>query len=149
MFVSFLCLSRVDVADLTHCVAQTSGQYYNFSNIRYGQAPLGNLRFAAPLKPYTDRPVFNDGSRAVTCFQAVPAWTAFTTAWVTNGTSAFDISAGYQPPNVTELPPADPQASEDCLFLDLMVPKSIFDRAGRPGAGAPVYADRQLSARCN
>lgn len=117
---------------------QESGQYYNFSNIRYGEPPLGDLRFAAPIKPsQTDQPVFNDGSKAVTCVQAVPAWTQYTTAWLTKGTDAFNISEGYRPPNITELPPKDPQASEDCLFLDVMVPKAIFDQAGN-GTGAPV-----------
>ena len=98
---------------------------------------MGNLRFAAPVPPSGNSPVFNDGSKAVTCVQAVPAWTSTSTEWVTEGASAYDIAAGYQPPNVTELPPIDPETSEDCLFLDLMVPKSIFDKAGR-GAGAPV-----------
>jgi cholinesterase len=73
----------------------------------------------------------------VTCIQVLPAWTADTDAWLVNGTAAFNISAGYQPPNLTTLPPVDYQTSEDCLFLDLMVPKAIFDTAGY-GPGAPV-----------
>jgi cholinesterase len=112
-----------------------SGQYYNFSNVRYAAPPVGQLRFSAPTKPHGR--VFNDGSKAVTCIQALPAWGNTTVAWLTNGTAAFNISAGYQPPNITELPPVDPTASEDCLFLDLMVPKTIFDKAGS-GVGAPV-----------
>ena len=112
-----------------------SGQYYNFSNVRYGAPPLGNLRFSAPTAP-TGR-VFNDGSKVVTCHQALPGWANTSAAWIVNGTAAFNISAGYQPPNITTLPPADPTASEDCLFLDLMVPKAIFDKAGY-GEGAPV-----------
>ena len=118
-------------------IAQESGQYYNFSNVRYGAPPLGNLRFAAPVPPTGNGAVFNDGSQGVTCVQAVPAWTNTSIAWVTEGTAAFNISAGYQPPNVTSLPPIDPETSEDCLFLDVMVPKSIFDQAGQ-GSGAPV-----------
>jgi carboxylesterase type B len=31
----------------------------------------------------------------------------------------------------------DPSQTEDCLFLDVFVPKPIFDRAGS-GPGAPV-----------
>jgi cholinesterase len=73
----------------------------------------------------------------VTCIQVLPAWTAFSDAWLVNGTAAFNILAGYQPPNLTTLPPVDYQTSEDCLFLDLMVPKAIFDTAGY-GPGAPV-----------
>lgn len=106
--------------------------------MRYGAPPIGKLRFSAPLKP--SGRVFNDGSKAVTCFQVLPAWGSTTAAWLVNGTAAFNISAGYQPPHLTELPTADPQASEDCLFLDVMVPKGIFDNAGR-SEGAPVYAN--------
>lgn len=116
---------------------QATGQYYNFSNVRYAAPPLGNLRFAAPTQPSNASKVFNDGSKAVTCIQAVPAWGNYSLAWVTEGTAAFNIPAGYHPPNLTTLPPADPTASEDCLFLDLMVPQAIFNNAGK-GAGAPV-----------
>jgi cholinesterase len=92
-------------------------------------------------------PVFNDGSKAVTCIQAVPYWTAYTTAWVTTGTAAFNISAGYTPPDITSMPPQDPQMSEDCLFLDVMVPKKIFDNA-KNGHVAPVYENSHLNP-CN
>ena len=124
--------------------SQQSGNYYNFSNIRYGAPPVGNLRFSAPTAPTANRPVFNDGSKAVTCIQAVPAWTNYSVAWLTELTAAFNITAGYQPPNITVMPPQDPQESEDCLFLDIMVPKAIFNRASQPG-GAPVYAVSKLS----
>lgn len=114
--------------------------------MRYGAPPVGNLRFSAPTKPTGQ--AFSDGSKAVTCFQVLPAWANYTEAWVENGTAAFNISAGYQPPNITELPPVDPESSEDCLFLDLMVPKVIFDNIGS-GPGAPVYVDMTLSfSRC-
>jgi carboxylesterase type B len=118
--------------------SQESGQYYNFSNIRYGMPPLGDLRFKASVPPYAAVPVFNDGSKGVSCHQVLPAWGALSAAWLTNGTAAFNISAGYQPPNITALPvKRDPTASEDCLFLDLMVPKNIFQKAGH-GKGAAV-----------
>ncbi|KAG0650086.1 Carboxylesterase patB [Hyphodiscus hymeniophilus] len=132
-------LAKLPIVDLGYELHQAtfdvSGQYYNFSNIRYAAPPLGNLRFAAPTSP-TGR-VFNDGSKAVTCIEALPAWGSTTADWLVNGTAAFDISAGYQPPNITTMPPQDLSASEDCLFLDLMVPKTIFDKAGR-GPAAPV-----------
>jgi len=74
----------------------------------------------------------------VTCVQALPAWIATSAAWIVNGTAAFNISAGYQPPDITSMPPIDPTTSEDCLFLDVMAPKAVFDKAGTC-AGAPVY----------
>ncbi|KAK5036087.1 hypothetical protein LTR13_005657 [Exophiala sideris] len=124
--------------ELHQATLNESGQYYNFSNVRYGAPPVGNLRFSAPVPPSTNgTKIFNDGSRAVTCFQAVPAWTAYTADWVVNGTAAFNISAGYQVPPLAATPPADPTATEDCLFLDVMVPQAIFETAGQ-GQGAPV-----------
>lgn len=38
--------------------------------------------------------------------------------------------------NLSSLPQPDPQTSEDCLFLDVMVPKSIYD-----GRNAPATSD--------
>lgn len=106
--------------------------------MRYGAAPVGNLRFSPPTAPKKTRnPVFNDGSKPVTCIQAIPYWTTYSAAWVVNGTAAFNISEGYQPPDITSMPPQDPQMSEDCLFLDIMVPKKIFNNANN-GPGAPV-----------
>lgn len=104
--------------------------------MRYAAPPLGNLRFAPPAAP-TGKKVFNDGSKARICYQGIPAWTTLSAAWVANGTKAFNISDRYRPPKITTLPAQDPASTEDCLFLDIMVPKAIFDRAGR-GRGAPV-----------
>jgi carboxylesterase type B len=119
-------------------VVQQSGQYYNFSNVRYGAPPVGKLRFSAPTTPALNgvKPL-NDGSRAVTCFQTIPAWTVYSADWIANGTAAFNISAGYQMPQLAATPPPDPTASEDCLFLDVMVPQAVFEAAGQ-GKGAPV-----------
>jgi carboxylesterase type B len=53
---------------------QSSGPhpYFNFSNIRYGEAPVGNLRFAAPIAPQNKNETINDGQQGVICPQAVP-----------------------------------------------------------------------------
>ncbi|GME44628.1 putative carboxylesterase family protein [Neofusicoccum parvum] len=85
--------------------------YYNFSNIRYAAAPLGDLRFKAPVAPATNRATIQDGSLNRICPQA--------------STSS----------NSTR----DPRESEDCLFLDVIVPQKIFDNASQGnGSGAPV-----------
>lgn len=105
--------------------------------MRYGAPPVGNLRFRAPTTPKSNGQVLNNGSKAVICIQAPAPWLANISEWITNGTAAFNISAGYTPPNIISLPPADPTSSEDCLFLDVMVPKPIFD-AAYDGGKAPV-----------
>ncbi|KAJ9603666.1 hypothetical protein H2200_011852 [Cladophialophora chaetospira] len=124
--------------ELHQATFNSSGQYYNFSNVRYGAPPVGKLRFSAPTTPSTNgSKVFNDGSKAVTCFQTVPAWTLYSADWVANGTAAFDIPAGYHVPPLGNTAPPDPTATEDCLFLDVMVPQAVYNAAGK-GQGAPV-----------
>jgi carboxylesterase type B len=91
-----------------------TGQYYNFSNIPFATPPLGELRFAAPTPPKTNRSAVNTGVVTHICFQQIPAW--------------FGIDA-----------PPDPRESEDCLYLDVMVPKRTFDGSlNGTNSGAPV-----------
>jgi hypothetical protein len=82
----------------------------------------------------------NDGgSVPVQCVQAIPYWVIFGEEWLTNGIQTVDVDAGYMPPNFTTLPPPDAGVSEDCLFLDVLVPEIIFNQVGLPGyPGAPV-----------
>jgi len=99
---------------------------------------VGNLRFTAPQAHPTASPKpTNDGSRYAVCANAIPAWTAVATEWLTEGINTLNISAGYTPPTITSLPTPILGTSEDCLLLDVMVPKAIFDNQGT-GAGAPV-----------
>lgn len=81
----------------------------------------------------TNRTV-NDGSEARICLQANPAWTSL---------------KYYTEQNLTlsELRKQGPTESEDCLFLDVYVPKRIFDsekgrrtrkKHGKSSVGAPV-----------
>ncbi|CZT04799.1 related to cholinesterase [Rhynchosporium agropyri] len=119
---------------------QSSGQYYNFSNIRYAAPPIGNLRFAPPAAPSTAEKVFNDGSNLKICPNAIPAWSATATKWLTQGIGSINITAGYTIPNITTAPPAmpgTPTENEDCLFLDVLVPKGVYDSDMRE-KGVPV-----------
>lgn len=56
---------------LTDTQASGAG-YFNFSNIRFGQAPVGPLRFSAPLAPTGRNTTVNDGQNSVMCPQAGP-----------------------------------------------------------------------------
>ncbi|KAH7129028.1 acetylcholinesterase [Dactylonectria macrodidyma] len=117
-----------------------TGGYYNFSNIRYAAPPLGDLRFRAPVPPAIDRSVIQDGSESRMCPQNYPPWMA-TIGWVPeylqSGTVPNATAVTGSPTNGSSTPPRDPSQNEDCLFLDVMVPQGIFEKAGQ-GYGASV-----------
>ncbi|KAL9118166.1 MAG: hypothetical protein Q9187_005294, partial [Circinaria calcarea] len=128
----------------------TTGGYYNFSNIRYAQPPIGNLRFAAPVPPKGKSSVINNGSVGAICPQALPVWTAISAIFVPKYLTGqpFDLAATEAAlANSSSSPPAiDPRTSEDCLFLDVIVPQTVFKKqpvpqiagAANPNALAPV-----------
>lgn len=117
----------------------STGQFYNFSNIRYAAPPTGNLRFRAPQPPATNRTTVQKGTPDRICAQANPAWELIAEQFIPEylegqtvfNQSSFNISSGGG------LPTVDPRTTEDCLFLDVVVPKAIFNNAGK-GPGAPV-----------
>ena len=94
-----------------------------------------------------------NGSVGVICPQATPAWEAITeeyALYILNGTyNSFNYTSALlqleaELEAAEASPPAvDPRTTEDCLFLDVIVPTAIFDNANnkhrrRSGAGAPV-----------
>lgn len=104
---------------------------YNFSNIRYAAPPLGDLRFRAPVWPEQDRRQVQNGSVGRMCPQGFPIWSQdiqpdFLLSLLTNSTfnKSTDVSSYPYVPY-----PVDPRTTEDCLFLDVVVPKKIFNRA--------------------
>lgn len=137
----------------------STGGFYNFSNIRYAAPPTGNLRFAAPQAPAVDRSSINNGnvSRYDILFIVIESWVILTCrricpqaspAW---GQAAQTFLAGVlmggSIPNITyvapgansssKVPTRDPRENEDCLFLDVFVPQDVLSQAGK-GYGAPV-----------
>jgi hypothetical protein len=69
-----------------------------------------------------------DGSVGKICPQGFPAWTSPAEAFV----------ASYLSGKVKrQLPPVDPRTTEDCLVLDVVVPKNVLQQSCR-GNGAPV-----------
>ncbi|KAK9342997.1 Alpha/Beta hydrolase protein [Lipomyces starkeyi] len=152
-------LPIVDLGYTVHRATLNSSDpypYYNFSNIRFGKAPVGDLRFQASLPPSKSRnKTVNDGQQGVICPQATPGWIDVAGLYLT-GTTDLAVLAAVQaeerlnrtPANI---PAPDPRTSEDCLFLDVIVPTAIYDsthtkRKHKPGCkstgngstGAPV-----------
>ncbi|KAF0329845.1 carboxylesterase family protein [Colletotrichum asianum] len=126
---------------------QQTGGFYNFSNIRYAAPPVDNLRFRAPEPPATNRTVVETGASGRVCPQSSPAWLSEAIAFVTNVTQglAFNSSAfrEQQSANASTTPvrQPDPRTNEDCLVLDVVVPKSAFEQhrsTNISGSGVPV-----------
>ncbi|KAH8203515.1 hypothetical protein TruAng_002263 [Truncatella angustata] len=127
-----------------------TGDYYNFTNIRYGQAPLGELRWAAPKAPGSSNNSLRvtDGSeQGGNCPQTFPCWfqvqTKFTQAYLAG--DEFDFNSTYDQVYAdgacsTPTPESQraPSETEDCLFLDVFVPRTVLDSRSNTSSLAPV-----------
>ncbi|KAI1371187.1 alpha/beta-hydrolase [Hypoxylon crocopeplum] len=116
-----------------------TGGYYNFSNIRYGQAPVGNLRFRAPVEPQSrDTCIVTDGSIGRVCPQTSGNWTIiaaqFAQSYLTGGSFNYDLAMSSLPDSPSAVS-SDPRTTEDCLFLDVITPLSAFTQGN---SGLPV-----------
>lgn len=120
----------------------STGGYYNFSNIRYAAPPTGANRFNAPQLPAVNRSVVQVGFPSRICPQADPVWPAivkdYLPLYLAEGRTTFSESDFDEPPiTSSNLPIQDSRTTEDCLFLDVVVPEGIFNSTGN-GPGAPV-----------
>lgn len=89
-------------------------QLITFENIRFGKSPTGSLRFQRPQRPDSvPSPEKQDNTYGPTCIQV-------------------DTHPSCPQP----LPVIE--ASEDCLFLDVHVPQSVWERAQNGTADVPV-----------
>ena len=124
-----------------------TGNYYNFSNIRYAEPPVGSLRFALPVSPRGRNTTVDTGSIARICPQAYPTGGRINERYntyysLTGNTSIAGFENSTQGFDYPRNAPSDPRVTEDCLFLDVMVPREIFharqSRRNRTRAGAAV-----------
>ncbi|KAL8674755.1 MAG: hypothetical protein Q9168_000839 [Polycauliona sp. 1 TL-2023] len=144
--------TALPTVDLGYSLHQASsfnvtGGTYNFSNIRYAEPPTGDLRFRAPVPPQGVNRTVDQGLVGRVCHQANPAWlltsAEFVPAYLTG--QPFNASAAEAAVEaaVASPGPVDPRETEDCLFLDVVVPEQIFNQAGGSNdsntkQGAPV-----------
>ncbi|CZR68922.1 related to para-nitrobenzyl esterase [Phialocephala subalpina] len=88
--------------------------YYNFSNIRYGQAPVGELRWKAPLpiNAHDRNQTVNEGQTGVIPTQVKPVWYGleqpFLTKWLADEEFADPAIFNSAVSNFT-VPAPDPQ----------------------------------------
>lgn len=91
-------------------------QLYNFSNVRYAAPPTGARRFLPPHAPLTDHNNVQDNIHDDRCVQAVPKWAR----------DLLGIEREYV-------------GTEDCLFLDVIVPSEVFNSRERKKAPVLVW----------
>ncbi|KAI1057383.1 hypothetical protein LB507_011532 [Fusarium sp. FIESC RH6] len=108
---------------------------YKFSNIRYAQPPTGNLRFRAPVPPLANRDQIQTGDEVRACPQGIPLWQARAVKPTAEYSNGKEFSLGSWEADIKNYTPATgkppPPTTEDCLFLDVHVPRQVFDDAKR------------------
>lgn len=91
---------------------------------------MGELRFRAPVPPRGRSRTVNQGTIGRICPQANPAWSLiaaqFIPAYLTGQPFNESAAEAALAANSIPFPPQDPRTSEDCLFLDVMVPQKVF-----------------------
>ncbi|KAJ5972445.1 Carboxylesterase type B [Penicillium vulpinum] len=130
----------------------STGNYYQFSNIRYAEPPLGPLRFGLPVAPRNrSHEVVNGEGLGNICPQSQACWFNVQSEFVSAVTagSDFNFTAAYDQvyqqdscTNPRPIAEQNPLESEDCLFLDVYVPEKVISKGGlekaKPNTGAPV-----------
>lgn len=91
--------------------SQEIGDYYVFNNIRYAEAPVNENRFQPPREITNVDLNVNNGSVGFKCPQAIPKWA---------------LGQLLDNPDVSVI---DVPENEDCLFLDVVVPRNVFHSA--------------------
>ncbi|KAJ5535540.1 hypothetical protein N7527_001794 [Penicillium freii] len=108
---------------------------YNFSNIRYAAPPLDDLRWKMPVAPEKNRAHVQTGDVGQVCPNALPVWALLQIEWLPSYWNHTDFQIST---NISSYPynplPADGRTTEDCLFLDVLVPKRIFDQNNKKGS---------------
>ncbi|RAH47257.1 alpha/beta-hydrolase, partial [Aspergillus brunneoviolaceus CBS 621.78] len=120
-------------------------QTYNFSNIRYAAPPTGSLRFRPPIPPAQgNRSVVQTGAQGRVCPQATLKWEEdvmpeFVAEVLSSASAAAPPSASAEGGEASTSPArdyspfagsigGDERVTEDCLFLDVVVPRKIFEQ---------------------
>ena len=123
---------------------------YSFSNIRYAAPPTGENRFRAPQPPAQNRSTVQVNRPDTVCPQAQPLWGLNSVEYITRylagersfNRSEFSSEGSLNISNIASLasliPEPDPRTTEDCLFLDIVVPQQLFKKKPKKNGGAAV-----------
>ncbi|KAM0275983.1 hypothetical protein ACHAQH_007201 [Verticillium albo-atrum] len=145
------CASHLPVVDLGYSRHRATynniTRLFTFSNIKYAEAP----RFGAPEEVTAVDRNINNGSAAAMCPAVLPAWFGLSAQYSAGQPSLEELRSAYA--ELREMDPANsspdpeelitdpsPTTTEDCLLLDVTVPRNIWRRTlnTRTEGGAPV-----------
>lgn len=108
--------------DLANTDLQTTRPFlYTFKNIPYAEPPTGDLRFGVPKPRTTVNRTVDDGFNTRICYQATGNNSDYTLPVVRDHAAACG--------NVSDLALGSSEGltqSEDCLLLDVYVPKDVW-----------------------
>ncbi|CAG8955610.1 hypothetical protein HYFRA_00009564 [Hymenoscyphus fraxineus] len=107
-----------------------SGKYLSFKNIPYAQPPLNEYRWAPPQDIEEENPKINYGPKSYICPQTPPGWVAIGTNFVEGFNNKTWDAKWEKPINASDygaIPKQSDLVSEDCLLLDVMVPKPLWE----------------------
>jgi hypothetical protein len=110
-------------------------EVYIFTNIRFAEPPVGDLRWRKPQPPAPISGI-QDGTKGYSCKQILPKrglnflGSYNEEPWAADVDEAISGVGSYLWPKLTT-------SSEDCLFLDIYVPGSIIKNIN--GRKAPVF----------
>lgn len=109
--------------------SQSGFRYVNYTNVRYAAPPIGIHRFSAPQEPTVNNTLQTASDFQIQCSQATAGWENYV---------GVDVGNLTRMPVVSESDISLPVAGEreDCLFLDVLVPESVF--LSRTRAKVPV-----------
>lgn len=121
-------------SDTKNEIQQSLESYDSFSNIRFASAPIGDLRWKAPVPPKTNRSAVLSNSKSITCVQGASSWQLRTSQYTNDYLKTGDI------PNVSysDMSAISAGGVEDCLFLDVQVPRKVFNNGREKRRLAPV-----------
>ncbi|PNP60163.1 hypothetical protein THARTR1_00187 [Trichoderma harzianum] len=121
---------------------------YTFSNIRYAQLPVDDLRFSAPQPPKGRNHVVQKGNGSlIMCPQGSPGWgianSDFGHAFINGNLSNYNYTTEHAAQELVTKKNAQavlelPGQTEDCLFFDVVVPRAVFERRNSRAKKAPV-----------
>ncbi|KAK2628791.1 hypothetical protein QTJ16_001894 [Diplocarpon rosae] len=131
---------QVDLGYEVHEGKVEHDKFVSFRNIPFAEPPRDDLRWFEAIEPQSIREEVNDGSTDHKCPQAQVGWVPLAEEFLND----FGNTSQFLPlrwrnviePKDYKKPMPDPIAGvhEDCLTLDVMVPKSVWENRNNPDA---------------